>query len=127
MGMQKCWSCKKYAGGCSWSREFKPIPGWEATPRTYGAHPKHKIPGMESYDIRECPEYEWDGTDPKEQTDAEGPYRWTREERLAQVRGLAKAGKSAWKISQTLRMSWRNVQRYLKILEERGELTHYVE
>lgn len=122
MGMQKCWSCKKYAGGCSWSREFRPIPGWDATPRAYGANPKYGVSAVNSYEIRDCPQYEWDGTDPREQTDAEGAYRWTMEERLAQVRGLRNAGMSAWKIGKTLKMSWRNVQRYLNILKENGEL-----
>lgn len=26
----KCWDCKNFCGGCSWSKEFKPIDGWTA-------------------------------------------------------------------------------------------------
>lgn len=51
---QPCWSCKKACGGCSWSREFKPVDGWEAIPT--------KIQNMdsitESFNIKYCPQYE---------------------------------------------------------------------
>lgn len=54
---QPCWRCRKYAGGCSWSRSFTPIPGWEAEPTTL-------MRGAPSYRIIRCPEYEPDG-DPR--------------------------------------------------------------
>lgn len=52
--MQLCWDCVKYAGGCSWSRDFTPVPGWDATPtvKTCGQRPLH------SFAIRGCPEFE---------------------------------------------------------------------
>ena len=25
-----CWDCEKACGGCSWSRNFEPVPGWKA-------------------------------------------------------------------------------------------------
>ena len=25
-----CWDCKNAGGGCSWSKEFKPVKDWEA-------------------------------------------------------------------------------------------------
>ena len=25
-----CWDCAKFAGGCVWSRSFRPVPGWTA-------------------------------------------------------------------------------------------------
>lgn len=58
--LQPCWTCRKYCGGCSWTkRDPKPVEGWEATPTTkiYRGHVMH------SYAIRGCPEYEWDGTE----------------------------------------------------------------
>lgn len=50
---QPCWTCKNACGGCSWSREFKPVNGWTAE--------KSVIPGnrelSETYKIISCPEY----------------------------------------------------------------------
>lgn len=25
-----CWECRNATGGCAWSRDFKPVPGWNA-------------------------------------------------------------------------------------------------
>lgn len=48
-----CWGCDNACGGCSWSREFKPVEGWTATRRdllmTNGT--------KESYIVHECPEF----------------------------------------------------------------------
>lgn len=74
MTMQPCWSCKKYAGGCSWTEvlddgtvRFEPIPGWDAVPTVKSGSCRGKSGAkyavIESYDIRYCPEYEDDGTD----------------------------------------------------------------
>jgi len=49
---QPCWYCKKAVYGCDWSREFKPIEGWEAT------YVPAKGDKTDSYDIHFCPEYE---------------------------------------------------------------------
>lgn len=57
---QPCWTCRKYAGGCCWSRELQPVPGWRAT-RTIKF--QGTCGGLESYAIHECPEYEPDGTE----------------------------------------------------------------
>lgn len=122
MVMQKCWSCRKCYGGCQWSREFKPAPGWDATPRTYGARPKYGVPEVNSYEIRGCPQYEWDGTDPRDQTDAEQPYQWKSEERMRQVKALAQTGMTSWKISKTLHMSYSEARSYVRRLTRMGEL-----
>lgn len=50
-----CFICKKNAGGCAWSREFKPIPGWQATKREQSTF--HELGGF-SYKIHYCPEFE---------------------------------------------------------------------
>lgn len=51
--VQPCWTCKKCAGQCSWSKKFKPIKGWTAEP--------HKIKrGPKTFRIYECPEYEFE-------------------------------------------------------------------
>lgn len=50
---QPCWTCKNACGGCSWSKDFTPIPGWKAE-KTY-----HRSNGnyAESYKIASCPQY----------------------------------------------------------------------
>lgn len=41
-----CWSCGNAVNGCSWSRSFVPVDGWEA-----------EEDGT-SYKIRNCPRFE---------------------------------------------------------------------
>lgn len=53
-GQQPCWTCKKAIGGCSWSRTFTPIPGWDAEPTLKGGCNTK----VASYKINYCPEYE---------------------------------------------------------------------
>lgn len=43
--LQLCWNCQKAVCGCSWSRNFAPVPGWTATKTEF------------SYHIKECPEF----------------------------------------------------------------------
>ena len=56
-----CWSCDNAFGGCSWSRESKPVPGWMAERRDIKA--QRTVNGewepydTESYFVRECPVY----------------------------------------------------------------------
>ena len=53
-----CWDCKKAAtGGCSWSKEFRPVEGWEAKATT-----KQQFRGepMRSYLVTACSEFERD-------------------------------------------------------------------
>ena len=54
---QPCWNCRKYAGGCSWSRSFTPIPGWDAEPTGTRSGLR-----TDSYQIIRCPEFEDDHT-----------------------------------------------------------------
>lgn len=53
---QPCWDCRKSCGGCDWSREFKPIKGWEATETLI----KYDNTYTKSYKIKKCPEFERD-------------------------------------------------------------------
>ena len=58
---QPCWTCRNYAGGCSWSQKYpEPVKGWDATPTT-------KYQGnageVTSFAIHYCPEYVPDGTE----------------------------------------------------------------
>ena len=53
MKYQPCWTCKKCFGGCSWSRDFEPIPGWIATPNTIPENGEHAA----TYKILYCPQY----------------------------------------------------------------------
>jgi hypothetical protein len=72
-----CWSCKKCVGACDWSAAFKPIKGWVAikTEQTY-----RKIENG-SYQVIECPLYEWDGQS--------GVYKTQRE--IAEILGYCQA------------------------------------
>lgn len=59
--IQPCWTCKNYAGGCSWSRKgAEPVDGWYAIPtvRMQGSNKP-----LYTYMIISCPEYEADGTE----------------------------------------------------------------
>lgn len=51
---QLCWNCKNACGNCSWSRNFKPIEGWIATPSIIK---DYEYGDIESYDIKMCPEF----------------------------------------------------------------------
>ena len=50
----RCWTCKKACGGCSWSREFKPVAGWTAQETYIISNGEYAA----SYQITACPEYE---------------------------------------------------------------------
>ena len=55
-----CWNCKNACGGCSWSREFKPVEGWTATPRTlYQRKSKdNEMTEVIAFSVAECPKFE---------------------------------------------------------------------
>ena len=57
--VQPCCNCKKFAGGCSWSRSFTPVEGWTAVPTliNHGGHKGYERL-TESYMIIKCPEFE---------------------------------------------------------------------
>lgn len=61
---QLCWDCKKACGGCSWSKNFEPVPGWIAEERVLYHRGNGEKIRTSSYHIRYCPEFERD--DPKE-------------------------------------------------------------
>lgn len=56
-----CWSCRRAAGGCSWSRSLRPVEGWLASyrpvlmPASIGG--KRRYVPQESYIVRWCPQY----------------------------------------------------------------------
>ena len=50
MDEQICWRCIYATGGCSWSDKLKPVSGWDATKITKC--------GMETYQIKSCPQFE---------------------------------------------------------------------
>lgn len=59
-----CWTCQNACGGCSWSRSFKPVKGWEAK-KTVIKHQRSegcKAPFIydDSYLVINCPEYKMD-------------------------------------------------------------------
>ena len=50
----KCWDCKNFAGGCSWSKEGKPVEGWTA---------EFSNKSTKSYRVVDCPLFEPDDDD----------------------------------------------------------------
>lgn len=49
-----CWECKNACGGCSWSKNFEPVAGWNALPTTLKSC-SGRI--EQSYLVRSCPKY----------------------------------------------------------------------
>ena len=53
---QLCWDCKRACGGCSWSRNFTPIAGWDAEETTICV--QNRSEGrISSFYIRDCPQF----------------------------------------------------------------------
>lgn len=52
---QPCWKCTKSAGGCSWSRRFEPVEGWDAMPTSV-----NRVSPNPTFVIRQCPEFDLD-------------------------------------------------------------------
>ena len=49
----KCWTCLKSYNGCSWSRSFIPVPGWNARKVDISL-----TMNVIAYSVKDCPEYE---------------------------------------------------------------------
>lgn len=45
-----CWDCRKFSGGCPWSKSFQPVEGWDAIPREIGT--------TDSFCVKACPLFE---------------------------------------------------------------------
>ena len=59
MGKRKetiCWECSNATGFCSWSREHKPVKGWEAIPTEYSEGRKT----VQSFIVQKCPLFSCD-------------------------------------------------------------------
>lgn len=55
-----CWDCRKACGGCSWSEEHLPVPGWTALETKI----RMKADVFEpSFIVIACPEFDRDGID----------------------------------------------------------------
>lgn len=55
VGANICFDCARACGGCSWSRRFKPVPGWTAQRATLpGGTPGTTI---DTYQVTACPKY----------------------------------------------------------------------
>ena len=52
-----CWRCAKACGGCSWSHDYVPVEGWEATRRDLTVQDGNGPRMVESYLVRKCPEF----------------------------------------------------------------------
>ena len=51
-----CWTCQNACGGCSWSKDFQPVKGWQAEKTFLPSNGEF----AESYRIIECPQYKPD-------------------------------------------------------------------
>lgn len=50
-----CWDCAKACRKCPWSKDFKPVPGWDATPtKVYVVEGKYD----DSFIVNSCPLFE---------------------------------------------------------------------
>lgn len=48
-----CWNCQNACNsGCSWSKNFIPVEGWEATPTI-----SDRFTNTESYHVHKCPQF----------------------------------------------------------------------
>lgn len=54
---QPCWDCVNACGGCTWSRDGKPVPGWEAEQTSILRYAGSQARRTESYKINFCPEF----------------------------------------------------------------------
>lgn len=52
-----CWGCANACGGCCWSKSFKEVPGWNATPTKIYSTKDSKV---DSYIVHKCPMYKKD-------------------------------------------------------------------
>ncbi len=52
-----CFSCRHACGGCEWSRSFKPVPGWTATPTKLRANRNDTAIFLDSFHITACPKF----------------------------------------------------------------------
>lgn len=55
-----CWDCKHATGGCSWSREFEPVSGWNAEKTLIKGYRDDDNYLVNSYCVYECPLFEHD-------------------------------------------------------------------
>lgn len=63
-----CWNCRNAVPdregtrGCSWSRDFIPVEGWDATPQKlavyYGKSRKSRMRLGDSFIVQSCPKFE---------------------------------------------------------------------
>ena len=55
---QLCWDCAKACGGCEWSRSFRPVPGWSASPsRRIQNYGETGFKVIDTYRITACPKF----------------------------------------------------------------------
>ena len=49
-----CWACQNCFGGCSWSKDFQPVEGWNVKPTTVQRQPRDIT---QSYLVYSCPQF----------------------------------------------------------------------
>lgn len=117
---QKCWSCQKACGGCSWSEvdlqtgkiKYDPVPGWNANKVPYRNPDGSKA---HTYEILDCPEYV---AEPERHESTE-EIKMILLERVAE---LYKDGHLPNEIADLLSIRTRKVLGYLEEAREAGLL-----
>lgn len=87
----KCWHCAKAYGFCRWSRELKPVEGWEAK----GTRINNADGGCDSYFVKDCPEYMQDGKTIEERREQRKMLEKEMEREIREGKREAKAGAAA--------------------------------
>ena len=95
-----CWECKKATCGCSWSKYFKPVEGWEAEPTTV----KDENYTYSSYLVKSCPEFEPDNR--RVLTNAKIAKMFGVSERSIQRWDIKKISETAKAKGYNLKYSW---------------------
>lgn len=52
-----CWDCKNACGGCSWSRNFTPVAGWNATEGAVKVMCQKSQRYVQTFFVHSCPEF----------------------------------------------------------------------
>lgn len=56
-----CWDCKRAVLGCSWSKSYTPVRGWNAIKTKIEINNNGIRKYIDSYKVIECPLFEADG------------------------------------------------------------------
>lgn len=113
-----CWYCK-WAGRkddkCPWACDFKPVPGWNATPTTISDV-------IDSYDVHECPLFELMDEIKRGVISIEvkkSRYIRFTERELKIIKELLNEGKTPYSIAKTIGFDVGRIEKIKRDMKER--------